>query len=74
MGSSTDMRDEPDQQAAFRVLKTAQFPSVLIELGYVTNTQDADNLNSNTWRGKVADSIMTAVDNYFSQQIARLPM
>lgn len=74
MGSSTDMRDEPDQQAAFRVLKTAQFPSVLIELGYVTNTQDADNLNSNTWRGKVADSIITAVDNYFSQQIARLPM
>ncbi len=74
MGNSTDMRDEPDQQAAFRVLKTAQFPSVLIELGYVTNTADADNLNSNEWRGKVADSIMTAVDNYFSQQIARLPM
>jgi N-acetylmuramoyl-L-alanine amidase len=74
MGSSTNMRDDPDQQAAFRVLKTAQFPSVLIELGYVTNSKDAGNLNSNEWRGKVADSIMTAVDNYFSQQIARLPM
>ncbi|MDO9383631.1 MAG: N-acetylmuramoyl-L-alanine amidase [Hyphomicrobiaceae bacterium] len=74
MGSSTNMRNDPDQQAAFRVLKTAQFPSVLIELGYVTNSKDAGNLNSNEWRGKVADSIMTAVDNYFSQQIARLPM
>lgn len=74
MGSSTNMREKPDQQAAFRVLKTAQFPSVLIELAYVTNKQDAANLNSNEWRGKVADSIMTAVDNYFSQQIARLPM
>ncbi len=74
MGGSTTMRDKPDQQAAFRVLKTAQFPSVLIELAYVTNKQDAANLNSNEWRGKVADSIMTAIDNYFSQQIARLPM
>jgi N-acetylmuramoyl-L-alanine amidase len=74
MGGSTNMREKPDQQAAFRVLKTAQFPSVLIELAYVTNKQDAANLNSDAWRSKVADSIQTAVDNYFSQQIARLPM
>lgn len=68
------MRNQPDKQAAFRVLKTAQFPSVLIELAYVTNKRDAANLNSDAWRSKVADSIQTAVDNYFSQQIARLPM
>ncbi|MEQ1710641.1 MAG: N-acetylmuramoyl-L-alanine amidase [Hyphomicrobium sp.] len=74
MGASTSMRDDPDKQAAFRVLKTAQFPSVLIELAYVSNRQDAQNLKSDTWRDKVADSIVTAVDNYFSHQLARLPM
>lgn len=74
MGETTNLRDEPDQQAAFRVLKTAQFPSVLIELAYVTNKDDAKLLQSDTWRGKVADSITTAVENYFSHQIARLPM
>ena len=74
MGASTEMRAKPDQQAAFRVLKTAQFPSVLIELAYVTNKQDAKLLSSDAWRDKVSDSIMTAVDNYFSNQIARLPM
>jgi N-acetylmuramoyl-L-alanine amidase len=74
MGTSTGMRNEPDQQAAFRVLKTAQFPSVLIELAYVTNKEDAALLKSDTWRGKVADSIMVAVDNYFRNQIAHLPM
>jgi N-acetylmuramoyl-L-alanine amidase len=74
MGETTNLRDEPDQQAAFRVLKTAQFPSVLIELAYVTNAEDAKLLKSDTWRGKVADSITTAVENYFSHQIARLPM
>lgn len=74
MSESTTMRDEPDQQAAFRVLKTAQFPSVLIELAYVTNQQDARNLKSDQWREKVADSIVQAVENYFSTEVARLPM
>jgi len=74
MGTSTELRAKPDQQAAFRVLKTAQFPSVLIELAYVTNKKDAQLLTSDTWRDKVSDSIMTAVENYFSNQIARLPM
>jgi N-acetylmuramoyl-L-alanine amidase len=74
MGASTELRAKPDQQAAFRVLKTAQFPSVLIELAYVTNKEDAELLQSDTWREKVSDSIMTAVDNYFGNQIARLPM
>ena len=74
MGESTNLRAKPDQQAAFKVLKTAQFPSVLIELAYVTNKEDAKLLKSDVWRSKVADSITTAVDNYFSHQLARLPM
>lgn len=74
MSEQTDMRSSPDQQAAFRVLKTAQFPSVLIELGYVTNRQDADNLKSDEWRSEVAHSIVTAVDNYFHNNLAHLPM
>jgi N-acetylmuramoyl-L-alanine amidase len=74
MGASTNMRNDPDQQASFRVLKTAQFPSVLIELAYVTNKQDAINLKSDAWREKVSDSILTAVDNYFSHQLAQIPM
>ena len=74
MGASTEMRAKPDQQAAFRVLRTAQFPSVLIELAYVTNKQDAALLKSDEWRDRVSDSIMDAVENYFSNQIARLPL
>jgi len=74
MGTSTTMRQDPDKQASFRVLKTAQFPSVLIELAYVTNKQDARNLQSAAWRDKVSDSIMTAIENYFANQLAQLPM
>ena len=74
MGKSTTLRDNPDRSAAFRVLKTAQVPAVLIELAYVSNQQDAQNLRSEEWRLKVTDSIMTAIDNYISHQGARVPM
>lgn len=74
MGASTNLRDDPDKQAAFRVLKTAQFPSVLIELAYVSNKEDAALLRSDAWRAKVSRSIVTAVENYFSHQLARLPL
>lgn len=72
MSETTAMRDNPDKSAGFRVLKTAQFPSVLIELAYVTNKDDAEMLLSDEWRNKVSDSIMTAIDNYFSN--VGLPM
>lgn len=74
MGASTNMRSDPDKQASFRVLKTAQFPSILIELAYVTNKKDAQNLQSESWRDKVSASLLTAVDGYFSNQLAQLPM
>jgi N-acetylmuramoyl-L-alanine amidase len=74
MSDATDMRSSPDQQAAFRVLKTAHFPSVLIELAYVTNKQDAENLMSEDWRSEVGQSLVTAVDNYFGNKLAHLPM
>ena len=74
MGNSTNLQHNPDRSAAFRVLKTAKVPAVLIELAYVTNRQDAANLKSDGWRDKVSNSISIAVENYFSNQMARLPM
>ena len=73
MGQSTRMRQRPHQTAAFRVLKTATMPAVLIELAYVSNRGDARRLKSRAWRDKVSRSIATAVDNYFDGA-HRLPM
>ena len=74
MGASTSMQSNPDREANFRVLKTAKVPSVLIELAFVSNREDAQNLKSDTWREKVSGSILTAIDNYFTNQVARLPL
>jgi N-acetylmuramoyl-L-alanine amidase len=73
-GETTNMMDNPDRSAAFVVLKSAKVPSVLIELGFVTNETDAELLKSDSWREKVSGSILTAIENYFSHQSVRLPM
>ena len=54
------------------LLKSAQVPSVLIELAYVSNRQDAANLRSDEWRERVSASLVGAVNRYFS--MSRLPL
>ncbi|MFM1814844.1 MAG: hypothetical protein RLZ98_1539 [Pseudomonadota bacterium] len=66
MGTTTELRGQPHRSAAFRVLKTAKVPSVLIELAYVSNQRDARLLKSETWRKRVAGSIMDSIDKYFA--------
>jgi N-acetylmuramoyl-L-alanine amidase len=64
IGTSTNLMDNPDRNAAFVVLKTAKVPAILLELGYVTNVQDAEQLNSDRWRDKVSASVVTAINQY----------
>jgi len=64
------MHKQPLKSAGFKVLKAPDVPSVLLELGYVSNQQDLKSLVSNTWRAKTADSISQAVDTFFTTRLA----
>jgi N-acetylmuramoyl-L-alanine amidase len=51
--------------AGFRVLKAPDVPSVLVELGYLSNRADEKILKSESGQRKLAKSIAKAVDKYF---------
>lgn len=57
----------PHRFAGFAVLKAPDIPSVLIELGFLSNKDDEKALRSTNHRQKLAQSIAGAVDRYFSK-------
>jgi N-acetylmuramoyl-L-alanine amidase len=70
MRAATRMHKNSLKSAGFRVLKAPDIPSVLVELGYVSNRQDIKSLTSADWREHTADSIAQAVDRFFTTRLA----
>jgi N-acetylmuramoyl-L-alanine amidase len=70
MKDATRLHKDPLKSAGFRVLKDPDVPSVLVELGYVSNKQDLQSLLSDTWRNHTADAMAAAIDSYFVTHIA----
>jgi N-acetylmuramoyl-L-alanine amidase len=70
MGATAHLHKHPLKSAGFRVLKAPDVPSVLIELGYVSNARDLKQLVSETWRSRTADAIAHAVQTYFATRVA----
>lgn len=64
------LHKDPIKSAGFRVLRDPDVPSVLIELGYVSNHEDLKSLMSDAWRDRTADSIANAIDTYLSAHVA----
>src|SRR5690606_28501389 len=51
----------PHRFAGFRVLRAPDVPSVLLELGYLSNPEDEAHLRDPEWRARAADGIAAAI-------------
>ncbi|AWI90427.1 N-acetylmuramoyl-L-alanine amidase [Methylobacterium sp. DM1] len=61
-----EMSTKPHREAGFKVLRSPDVPSVLIELGYLSSKSDLEKLQSEEWRTRVTGSMAKAVDLFFS--------
>jgi N-acetylmuramoyl-L-alanine amidase len=70
MKNNVRMHKHPLKSAGFRVLKAPDVPSVLVELGYVSNKGDLEHLVSENWRSKTVGSMAQAIDVFLAKRLA----
>jgi N-acetylmuramoyl-L-alanine amidase len=65
-----DFRSDYHRMAGFAVLKTPDMPSILLEVGYLTNSNDVTRIYSVAGQQSIATGIRKAVDIHFAQRSA----
>jgi N-acetylmuramoyl-L-alanine amidase len=63
-GTNKSLKDLGVRQAPFLVLIGAAMPSVLAEISFVTNTQEAKLLKGGPYRQRIAEALFNAIQNY----------
>ena len=65
LGRSVQLREFPLRRADFFVLQAPEVPSVLVELGFLSNPDDTLNLGDESWRLEVAGAVARGIEHYF---------
>jgi N-acetylmuramoyl-L-alanine amidase len=67
---ATPLHKHPVKSAGFKVLTAPDVPSVLIELGYMSDKGDLKHLTAPAWRKRTAAALKQAIDTYFAPRLA----
>ncbi len=73
LSTTTRMVYSSHRFAGFAVLKSPDVPSILVELGYLSNELDEKELVSKRYRGRMARAILRAIDQYVDWQKGEKP-
>ncbi|RIK99902.1 MAG: N-acetylmuramoyl-L-alanine amidase [Proteobacteria bacterium] len=63
------LHKRPLKSAGFKVLKAPDVPSVLVELGYVSNKDDLQLLKSDDWRARSVGAVAQAIEAYLGKRV-----
>ncbi len=63
----TQMHKRRPQSASLAVLTSPDIPSILVEVGFISNPQEEKNLNWADHRQRLAQSVFNAIKQYFLQ-------
>lgn len=70
-GAGLKMHRQPHQEAAFSVLKSADIPSILLELGFLSSESDMARLSDAEWRKAMAGAVRDGLAAWAAEDAAR---
>ncbi len=65
--SVSKLHNKKVEKAGFMVLKSPDIPSILVELGYISNPKEEKSLNSSKYQSKLAKAITSGVNGYYKK-------
>ncbi len=65
------LKNRPHRAAGFRVLRSPSTPSLLLELGFMSNDRDLANMLNPTWRRRAAMGVVDALDRWSEEMTER---
>lgn len=68
IGRTANLLNRPWRSAGFAVLKAPDVPSVLLELGYLTNRAEARLLSDRSYRAQISESLLRSIDKFFENE------
>ncbi|MBY5932861.1 N-acetylmuramoyl-L-alanine amidase [Tateyamaria omphalii] len=68
------MNRRPRREAAFSVLKSADIPSVLVEVGFLSDQRDLANLRDPIWRAVMVEALATGILQWRDDDLAMRPL
>lgn len=69
-GRLVPFRADYHRMAGFAVLKSPDMPSILLEIGYLTNSSDVSRLSSSEGQKRIASGVRKAVEVHFAKRLA----
>jgi N-acetylmuramoyl-L-alanine amidase len=60
----TNVIHNPHRSAGFRVLRAADVPSVLVELGYLSNPDDEQQIKDSNWRQGIVEELSQVIKKH----------
>ena len=70
LGERVKLLNNTHRFAGFAVLKSPSVPSVLVEIGYMSNAEEERQLKTEAHREKVTDGLVASIDRFFKLQTA----
>lgn len=66
--SNVKVLDTKYRSAGFAVLKAMDIPSILVEMGYLTNKEEVERLSNAGYRTKIASALKLSIDRFFQKK------